>query len=65
MCNILEKEVKFDLDAIRLRAFQLLKQILIEVVILILPDRELPFELMCDASDVAVDGVLGKRKNRV
>lgn len=32
--------------------------------IVIAPDWELPFELMCDASDFAVGAVLGQRKDR-
>ena len=50
MCNILEKEVIFDFDAMCLIAFEMLKRNLIEAHILISPDSELPFELMCDAS---------------
>ena len=40
ICSILEKEVKFDYDALRLRAFMLLKKNLIEAPILNAPDRE-------------------------
>ncbi|GJU14229.1 ribonuclease H-like domain-containing protein [Tanacetum coccineum] len=40
-------------------AFQTLKKKLIEAPILVVPDWNLPFELMCDASDFAIGAVLG------
>ena len=38
-----------------------LKQALVEAPILQSPNWELPFEIMCDASDFAVGTVLGQR----
>ncbi|GJZ11663.1 reverse transcriptase domain-containing protein [Tanacetum coccineum] len=35
-----------------------------ETPILIAPDWDMPFELMCDASDFAIGAVLGQRKNK-
>lgn len=61
----MKKEVKFDFDAFCLRDFELLKWSLIEAPIQIAPDWEVPFELMCDASDIAVGVVLGRKKNKV
>ncbi|GJZ05366.1 reverse transcriptase domain-containing protein [Tanacetum coccineum] len=37
---------------------------LTEALILIAPDWDLPFELLCDASDFAIGAVLGQRKNK-
>ena len=45
-------------DALCLRAFELLERSLIETPILIALDWAVPFEIMCDASDVAMDVVL-------
>ncbi|GJU90281.1 reverse transcriptase domain-containing protein [Tanacetum coccineum] len=43
---------------------KMLKRKLTEAPILIAPDWDLPFELMCDASDFAIGAVLGQRKNK-
>ncbi|XP_015169788.1 uncharacterized protein [Solanum tuberosum] len=64
MCSLLEKEIKFVFDEQCIQAFEALKKKLIEAPIPTSPNWELPFELMCDASDVAVGAVLGKRKER-
>ncbi|GJU64823.1 reverse transcriptase domain-containing protein [Tanacetum coccineum] len=45
-------------------AFETLKKKLIEAPILIAPDWDLPFELMCDASDFAIGAVLEQRHER-
>ena len=44
--------------------FKMLKQALIETPILQSPNWDLPFEIMCDASDYAVGAVLGQRLNK-
>ncbi|GKB02733.1 reverse transcriptase domain-containing protein [Tanacetum coccineum] len=46
------------------RTFNILKKKLTEASILVAPDWDLPFEIMCDASDYAVGAVLGKRKTK-
>ena len=42
----------------------MLKLALIEALILQSPNRDLPFEIMCDASNYAVGAVLGQRINK-
>nr|GEU39440.1 reverse transcriptase domain-containing protein [Tanacetum cinerariifolium] len=44
--------------------FDTLKKKLTEAPILVVPDWNLPFELMCDASDYAIGAVLGQRKSK-
>nr|GEW62642.1 reverse transcriptase domain-containing protein [Tanacetum cinerariifolium] len=45
-------------------AFQTLKRKLTEAPILITPDWDMPFELMCNARDFAIDAVLGKHQEK-
>nr|GEX46579.1 hypothetical protein [Tanacetum cinerariifolium] len=45
-------------------AFNTLKKKLTEALILVVPDWNLPFELMCNASDFAIGAVLGQRKTK-
>ncbi|GJZ32118.1 reverse transcriptase domain-containing protein [Tanacetum coccineum] len=53
------KGVRSFLDCID--AFETLKKKLTEAPILVVPDWNLPFELMCDASDFAIGAVLGQQ----
>nr|GEW37843.1 reverse transcriptase domain-containing protein [Tanacetum cinerariifolium] len=64
MTHLLEKETPFVFSKDCINAFETLKKKLTEAPILVIPDWNLPFELMCDASDFAIDAVLGLRKTK-
>nr|GEW19623.1 reverse transcriptase domain-containing protein [Tanacetum cinerariifolium] len=59
MTRLLEKDTPFIFSKECVEAFQTLKRKLTEALILIAPDWDMPFELMCDASDFAIGAVLG------
>ena len=48
-----------------MKAFETLKKKLTATPIIVAPDWELPFELMCDTSDYAIGTILGQIKNKV
>nr|GEW51562.1 hypothetical protein [Tanacetum cinerariifolium] len=60
MTHFLEKETPFVFSKDCIDAFETLKKKLTEAPILVVPDWNLPFELMCDASDFAIGVVLGQ-----
>ena len=59
LTTLLCKDKDFFIDKEGERAFEMLKLTLIEAPILQSPNWDLPFEIMCDASDYAVGAVLG------
>nr|GEV10636.1 hypothetical protein [Tanacetum cinerariifolium] len=61
MTHLLEKETPFVFSKDCINAFETLKKKLTEAPILVVPDWNLPFELMCDASDFAIGAILGQR----
>ncbi|GJZ54996.1 reverse transcriptase domain-containing protein [Tanacetum coccineum] len=64
MTHLLEKETPFFFSKECIESFNTLKRKLTSFPILIAPDWDLPFELMCDASNFAIGAVLGQRKNK-
>nr|GFA74740.1 reverse transcriptase domain-containing protein [Tanacetum cinerariifolium] len=64
MTYLLEKETLYVFSKYCIDAFETLKKKLTEAPILVVPDWNLPFELMCDASDFAIGAVLGQRKTK-
>nr|GEV07478.1 DNA-directed DNA polymerase [Tanacetum cinerariifolium] len=61
MTRLLEKDTLFIFSQKCVDAFQTLKRKLTEAPILIAPDWDMPFELMCDASNFAIGAVLGQQ----
>ncbi|GJU71872.1 reverse transcriptase domain-containing protein [Tanacetum coccineum] len=64
MTHLLEKETPFVFLKECMESFEILKTKLTEALILVAPDWDLPFEIMCDASDFAMGEVLGQRKEK-
>nr|GFC29433.1 reverse transcriptase domain-containing protein [Tanacetum cinerariifolium] len=64
MTRLLEKDTPFIFEKEYVEAFQTLKRKLAEAPILIAPDWDMPFMLMCDASDFAIGIVLGQRQDK-
>ena len=57
--KLLEKDAKFAWDEDCQRSFEELKTYLTTEPIVRAPNWQLPFEVMCDASDLAIGAVLG------
>ncbi|GJW18034.1 reverse transcriptase domain-containing protein [Tanacetum coccineum] len=58
MTHLLEKNTLFIFSNECIQVVEMLKKKLTEAPILIAPDWDLPFELMCDASDFAIDQII-------
>ncbi|WZZ53231.1 hypothetical protein YC2023_053338 [Brassica napus] len=64
LTRLLCKEAAFHFDEECMEAFKNLKNALISTPIVQPPDWDLPFEIMCDASDFAVGAVLGQKRDK-
>nr|GFB94883.1 reverse transcriptase domain-containing protein [Tanacetum cinerariifolium] len=64
MTRLLKKDTPFIFSQECVDAFRTLKRKLTEAPILIAPYWDIPFELMCDAIDFAIGGVLGQLQDR-
>ena len=61
--KLLEKDVKFSWDGDCQTSFEELKSHLTTTPIVKAPNWQLPFEVMCDASDLTIGAVLGRRED--
>ena len=64
LSSLLAQETPFVFYEQCLQAFSVLKDKLVSAPIVVSPDWDLPFELMCDARDYAIGAVLGQEKKR-
>ena len=63
LCELLVKDAKFVWDEICQRSFEQLKSFLTTTPIVRALNWQLPFEVMCDASDFAIGVVLGQMED--
>ncbi|GJZ90181.1 reverse transcriptase domain-containing protein [Tanacetum coccineum] len=61
LTKLLEKDTLFEFDDECRRAFESLKEKLICAPVIVSPNWNLPFELMCNASDFAIGVILGQK----
>jgi hypothetical protein len=65
LCSLLAKDAPFLFDDKCCQAFQTLKTALTSAPIIQPPNWNVPFEIMCDASDYAIGAVLGQRFDKL
>ena len=65
LSNLLVQGTPFEFDEQCVQAFSVLKDKLVSTPIVVAPDWDLPFQLMCDASDYAIGAVLGQKRERI
>ena len=61
--KLLGKDIKFAWDETYQKSFEEFKSHMTTAPIVRAPNRQLSFKVMCDASDLAIGAVLGKREN--
>lgn len=61
LCHLLIKEYKFNFDKECLNSFSVIKNKMTTAPVIASSNSEVPSEIICDASDYAVDAVLGQR----
>ena len=65
LCRLLEKDGKFYFDELCRSAFDEIKSRLVTTPIMLTPDWNNDYEIMCDASDYAMGVVLGQRTEKI
>ena len=65
LSSLLVQGTSFDFDEQCVHAFSVLKDRLVSAPIVVTPDWDLPFELMCDTSDHLIGAVLGQKRERI
>ena len=62
LCKLLEKDVIFSFDEACMKTFEEIKNKPIEAPIVVIPNWDEPFEIMCDASNYEIGAILGQRE---
>ena len=65
LCRLLEKDAKFDFDEACKATFDEIKSKLVIAPIMVTPDWNKEFEIMCDASEYAMGAILGQRIEKI
>ena len=65
LSNLLVQGTPFDFDEQCVQAFSVLKDRLVSTPIVVAPDWDLLFALMCDASDYAIGAMLGQKREKI
>ena len=65
LCRLLEKDAKFNFNESYQYSFEEIKSKLVEAPIMVKPDWNKEFDIMCDASDYAMGAVLGQKADKV
>ena len=65
LCRLLEKYAKFDFDESWKAAFEEIKSKLVTAPIMVTPNWNKEFKIMCDASDYAMGAILGQRTEKI
>ena len=65
LSSLLVQGTPFDFDEECVQAFSILKDKLVSAPIVVAPNWDLPFKLMCYASDYAIKAVLGQKRDRI
>ena len=63
--SLLVQGTPFDFDKECVQAFSILKNKLVSAPIVVAPNLDLLFELMCDANDYAIGAVMGQKRDRI
>ena len=61
----MEEDANFDFDESCKDEFEEIKSILVTTPIMVTPERNKEFEIMCDVSDYAMGAVLGQRTEKI
>ena len=65
LCRLLEKDTKFYFDESCRSAIKEIKSRLVTAPIMVIPDWNSEFEIMCDASDYAMGAILGQITEKI